>query len=648
MITSISDIPCNPEVNDFGTESYVKGLIKFIKSSTTPITIALQGEWGSGKTSLMLRLERELCSGEAAPFKGISINTWEYAMISTPQRTVLDIISSLLKTLGNGNENSSHKFDSFIRSAVNSLYRGVREGVKTLPVVGGGIAVGLEALNVPTKILDDRSENTEERISISELRITLEESVERTIKESGKKGIIIFVDDLDRLNPEVAVEVLELLKNIFCIKGCVFILAIDYEVVIKGLKPKFGELTEKNAREFRSFFDKIIQVPFSLPVNSYHPMDFVLDSLANIGFITQVEKSDPRLREPFTKIIQTSVGKNPRSIKRLINTLSLITCINQCSTSDDSVFPDSLKRRIVNFAVVALQVCYPKIYNMLAVAPNFTTWDGSLAERFNLQISYTDSDDAAPAWEDLLDAACKPDSYLSQRQSDIRSLLLLMSETIDDDANFESKMRSVIDKSSVTGVDMPAEVGVVDFKRLMNTVHWKMLSSISKKRPEIAKSIKFKRNTGNGGVYISMPKGETADISFRTGKDKRGIYLRLDLHTSHSHFGEFRGMTWSQIMQDGQVRKAIEDFDSVVAPLIDSKVPYFSVPGEPHEKYSRQMESWYDPNRDLFIYNTAYDIILKNESQFADEAIINTISDIVIANYDMRNALDQRFPYPHA
>ena len=25
---------------------------------------------------------------------------------------------------------------------------------------------------------------------------------------------------------------------------------------------KFGELTEKNEREFRSFFDKIIQVPF--------------------------------------------------------------------------------------------------------------------------------------------------------------------------------------------------------------------------------------------------------------------------------------------------------------------------------------------------------------------------------------------------
>ena len=37
---------------------------------------------------------------------------------------------------------------------------------------------------------------------------------------------------------------LELLKNIFSLPYCVFILAIDYQVVIKGLKDKFGDLNE--------------------------------------------------------------------------------------------------------------------------------------------------------------------------------------------------------------------------------------------------------------------------------------------------------------------------------------------------------------------------------------------------------------------
>ena len=74
--------------------------------------------------------------------------------------------------------------------------------------------------------------------------------------------MIVFVDDLDRLNPPVAVEILELLKNIFCINDCIFVLAIDYEVVVKGLEPKFGKLTDKNEREFRSFFDKIYKCRF--------------------------------------------------------------------------------------------------------------------------------------------------------------------------------------------------------------------------------------------------------------------------------------------------------------------------------------------------------------------------------------------------
>lgn len=61
-ITSLSDIPFKENVNDFGTERYVNGLIKFIKNSSAPITIALQGEWGSGKTSMMTRLNvNDIC-----------------------------------------------------------------------------------------------------------------------------------------------------------------------------------------------------------------------------------------------------------------------------------------------------------------------------------------------------------------------------------------------------------------------------------------------------------------------------------------------------------------------------------------------------------------------------------------------------------
>ena len=52
--SSIIDLPRKKEEVDlFGIQKYQDALVEFIQHSETPITIALQGEWGSGKTSLM-------------------------------------------------------------------------------------------------------------------------------------------------------------------------------------------------------------------------------------------------------------------------------------------------------------------------------------------------------------------------------------------------------------------------------------------------------------------------------------------------------------------------------------------------------------------------------------------------------------------
>ena len=82
---------------------------------------------------------------------------------------------------------------------------------------------------------------------------TLSEILDDTASaRAGSTSFVIFIDDLDRLDPPVAVQVLELLKNIFDLEKCVFVLAIDYQVVVKGLKDKFGEPTEENEWEFLS------------------------------------------------------------------------------------------------------------------------------------------------------------------------------------------------------------------------------------------------------------------------------------------------------------------------------------------------------------------------------------------------------------
>ena len=110
------------------------------------------------------------------------------------------------------------------------------------------------------------------------------------------KRIIVYVDDLDRIEPKNAVAILELLKNIFSVPNCVFILAIDYQVVVKGLEHKFGKQTPENEWEFRAFFDKIIQLPFMMPMGQYNIGKYVNSLLSGIGFVDEDGLNEQVLR----------------------------------------------------------------------------------------------------------------------------------------------------------------------------------------------------------------------------------------------------------------------------------------------------------------------------------------------------------------
>lgn len=634
--TSLSDIPFNGEQNDFGTERYVNGLIRFIEQSDAPITIALQGEWGSGKTSLMTRLERALCSGPGSKFVGVEINTWEHSMMSSPEVTVYKIMAQLVRELTHNSDETKKKVSKLLKG----LYRGGREALKMIP----GVNIAVEALNVPAELPMENDET--DTAPLTELKRELEKTVQRTIADANKQGVIVFVDDLDRLNPPVAVEILELLKNIFCINDCIFVLAIDYEVVVKGLEPKFGKLTDKNEREFRSFFDKIIQVPFSLPVSSYRPMDFVLDSLVNIGYITGIEKGDDRFRKPFQEIVEYSVGKNPRSIKRLINTLSLLSCISQCGEEDKNDFINTCAGRIANFAVVSIQVCYPKIYKMLALMPNFLKWDSTLGTRMNLHTQNEDEEN--PGWEEILEAACATDSYLSQRHNDIRNLLYVIQSTVDTESNngnsdLEKNIRSIIDKSSVTRTSEPIAESEVNQKRLIDTLHHRVSSLIKSKRSDIPK-IQQKRNTGNGGLYIYYPDDKSLEVIFRPKIAKDKIACEIILTTSARRPQRLMGKSFDEIVADSKINDAMMAIDRCIAPLLKD-VYYFegrtypeSGLGTYFNSFSKEMKYRIDQGwmPDHVSANVSYWINLKSESLFSDKAIIETIADVIIASYDFR------------
>ena len=420
MTSNVVDQPAKANEDRLNMKAYADALTDFISNAQSPLTIALQGEWGSGKTSLMNALKTSLVDRGDAPYLGVWINTWQYALMSNPEEAILKILTGIVGQVSTKADTSEEERATLFRK-VARVGGGVLSDVFK-KYSGIDVEKGMENWNA--------GESAPEKSDVEDLKDKIDGLINNALKSnSGKRGCLFFIDDLDRIDPPIAVQILELLKNIFDLPNCIFVLAIDYGVVVKGLKPKFGAMTPENEREFRSFFDKIIQLPFSMPVANYSIDGFLTSSLREIGFIDAKEEKDGKLCEAFTDYALQSVGTNPRSLKRLINYLSLIKLIIG-KTKDKQDDADFAAWKDVLFALVSLQIQYPKVYEALQGDPDFPNWGEAFEQKWRIPAladgekekleKMTEFDER---WEQMLFRFCRRDTFLESRALNISKIL---------------------------------------------------------------------------------------------------------------------------------------------------------------------------------------------------------------------------------
>ena len=319
----LKDLPIEQKDEEsLGIGDYVDVLSEFIRNCDTPITIALQGDWGSGKTSLMNLIENEIKSTEKDKKRILTIwfNTWQYSQFDLAGSLPLSMmqnITSMLEKESNHNSQIKEKIDQ-----VSKLL--LRIGNSAL--LGGASLIGLQdSMNaVQTKWKDQNQPESDIAMMLSKIKKHMKDIVESATKESNKDGlekIVVFIDDLDRIKPVRAVELLEAMKVFLDIDKCVYVLACDYGVVTTGLQEKFN--WEQGSHSGKDFFDKIIQVPFKMPLKRYEPESYLKKLLLN----TELHFGDCDIASCI-ELIESSVGFNPRTIKRVLNMLQLLVMLN--------------------------------------------------------------------------------------------------------------------------------------------------------------------------------------------------------------------------------------------------------------------------------------------------------------------------------
>lgn len=358
------------EEDSFHVQQYISGLSDFILECCTPMTIAIQGDWGSGKTSMMNMIKEQLGKRVVTSW----FNTWQYSQFNMGDALAVSFFSRLIADLETENNQKTGTIKKILKTFSRfAMTAGV---IATDTIIGGKAADKLEegfsAASAPTEV--DMPQ------AINELKEQFQTIVDNKIQQAGTDRLVIFIDDLDRLHPGKAVELLEVLKLFLDCDKCVFVLAIDYAVVSQGVKQKYGELIGEE--KGRSFFDKIIQVPFKMPVAQYDVKNYVTTSLQALG----ITVSDFEV-ETYVKLIQKSVGCNPRAMKRLFNAFLLLNKIAANGTTID------VGQRKLLFAILCLQLSFESIYNY--IVQNATDcYDGNLLQSLTNPETYNEGSDA--------------------------------------------------------------------------------------------------------------------------------------------------------------------------------------------------------------------------------------------------------------
>lgn len=353
MSGSFSDSPTHDD--KFSIENYINGLSNFITECETPLTIAIQGDWGTGKTSIMYQVEKRLNpEKQDKKIQTIFFNTWQYSQFDMGKNLAVALITDLISELNV--EDSKKK--QFFKKAKGALSKGL-EYVN----LDFGILNGEKLTEKFQDLIIGFGERTDD---IKHLKENLQDIINDAIKENKSDRIVIFIDDLDRLVPEKAIELLEVLKLFLDCDHCVFVLAIDYNVVVRGTKGKYGD--DLDDEKGKAFFEKIIQVPFTVPVANYDLQNFIRNSLKKLGFKFKEKNADKSDIETVTQLIRYTIGNNPRTINRLFNSVSLLMYINgNVDISDEE--------KLMILTMVCFQLRFEEAYNYLLTAYNNTPED---------------------------------------------------------------------------------------------------------------------------------------------------------------------------------------------------------------------------------------------------------------------------------
>jgi len=542
MYNTFSDIPTVKD--EFMIDEYILGLSNFITGCETPLTLAIQGDWGTGKTSIMYQVEEKLkeksSSNSKRKIKTIFFNTWQYSQFDMDKNLAVTLITDLIDELEVTDVNKRENFKKSLAVITKSMeYLKLDFGILNIEKINDQLL----------KLIS----NEEKANNLKNLKQNLQSIIDDSIKENNYEKIVIFIDDLDRLVPKKAIEFLEILKLFLDCRNCVFVLAIDYNVVLRGIKSKYGD--DLDNEKGKAFFEKIIQVPFTVPVANYHMENFVNVSLEKLNFYFNDD-----VTKNVTQLIRDSIGNNPRSVNRLFNSVSLLMHIinpNNELENDD---------KLLIIATVCFQLRFDEAYDYLLTSYNNSPEDSEETKYFLIDLlenSFEIPDDAD--YNSLVSRygifSFKNQKELESFRKFFNTLKLLIKYNVDklEVEEFENLMKRMISSNTISTGNFDIDINKTStqnhspnedvqfvirklFNTLVNTNHFDLskpeyFGKEKKEEREMPISLDFIKIANEYNIVrLTQGKGQGLNIYSQNNKSN-SIYISGDTYGNINNDG---------------------------------------------------------------------------------------------------------------
>lgn len=306
-----------------------------------PFSVGIFGDWGSGKTSLMKFMEKDLNSKKT---KTVWFNAWKYDKKEVMWNA---LIQEILGKIAN---------DELINKEED--HTKLKKRISTVALAFAKYAAMVSIRALPYNLIKDNDidyflKEIKENPNDNFLQYTnnMENDFNEVVNEYiGDKGyLVIFIDDLDRCLPENAIEIFEAIKLYLDKTNCAVVIGCNKGIVEECIKIRYKDSTQLSAKDY---LEKIIQLSFTIPKC---PMDKVLSLISDYSSVIGYDKN-----KDLASMIIFGTKCNPRRIIQLANSFILLSNLT-------TILDESEKAILCKILIIQLQ--FPEFYADLRMNP---------------------------------------------------------------------------------------------------------------------------------------------------------------------------------------------------------------------------------------------------------------------------------------